>query len=175
MLISLHVKNLALISETEVTFGEGLNILSGETGAGKSIIIGSINLALGARADKDLIRTGADYALVELVFQVTDDAMSQSAEAMEIPVEDDGIIIIQRKIQPGRNLFKICGETVTAKQIRALSELLIDIHGQNDNQSLTKTEAHIRLLDAYGMSISPSCTRGTIWRSWILLPGRSLL
>lgn len=89
MLISLHVKNLALISETEVTFGEGLNILSGETGAGKSIIIGSINLALGARADKDLIRTGADYALVELVFQVTDDAMRQSAEAMEIPVEED--------------------------------------------------------------------------------------
>ena len=77
MLVSLHVKNLALISETEVTFGEGLNILSGETGAGKSIIIGSINLALGARADKDLIRTGADYALVELVFQVTEEAMRE--------------------------------------------------------------------------------------------------
>ena len=149
MLISLHVKNLALISETEVTFGEGLNILSGETGAGKSIIIGSINLALGARADKDLIRTGADYALVELVFQVTDDAMRQSAEAMEIPVEDDGIIIIQRKIQPGRNLFKICGETVTAKQIRALSELLIDIHGQHEHQSLLQSAKQLEILDAY--------------------------
>ena len=148
MLISLHVKNLALISETEVTFGEGLNILSGETGAGKSIIIGSINLALGARADKDLIRTGADYALVELVFQVTDDAMRQSAEAMEIPVEDDGIIIIQRKIQPGRNLFKICGETVTAKQIRALSELLIDIHGQHEHQSLLYKRNHMDTLDS---------------------------
>ncbi len=149
MLISLHVKNLALISETEVTFGEGLNILSGETGAGKSIIIGSINLALGARADKDLIRTGADYALVELVFQVTDDAMRQSAEAMEIPVEDDGIIIIQRKIQPGRNLFKICGETVTAKQIRALSELLIDIHGQHEHQSLLYKRNHMEILDSF--------------------------
>ena len=73
MLISLHVKNLALIKETEVNFKEGLNILSGETGAGKSIIIGSINLALGARADKDMIRTGAEYALVELVFQITDE------------------------------------------------------------------------------------------------------
>ncbi|MDE6909695.1 MAG: AAA family ATPase, partial [Lachnospiraceae bacterium] len=86
MLVSLHVKNLALISETEVNFGDGLNILSGETGAGKSIIIGSINLALGARADKDMIRTGADYALVELVFQVTEE-MQQEISTLEIPVE----------------------------------------------------------------------------------------
>ena len=122
MLVGLHVKNLALISETEVNFGDGLNILSGETGAGKSIIIGSINLALGARADKDMIRTGADYALVELVFQVTDDEMQREIRALEIPVEEDGIVIIQRKIQQSRNLFKICGETVTAKQIKALSD-----------------------------------------------------
>lgn len=149
MLISLHVKNLALIAETEVTFGEGLNILSGETGAGKSIIIGSINLALGARADKDMIRTGADYALVELVFQVTDDAMQQEIQALEIPVEEDGIIIIQRRIQPSRNLFKICGETVTAKQIKALSELLIDIHGQHEHQSLLYKKNHMEILDAF--------------------------
>ena len=149
MLISLHVKNLALISETEVTFGEGLNILSGETGAGKSIIIGSINLALGARADKDMIRTGADYALVELVFQVTDDAMRQEIKALEIPVEEDGIIIIQRKIQPSRNLFKICGETVTAKQIKALSELSIDIHGQHEHQSLLYKKNHMEILDSF--------------------------
>lgn len=149
MLISLHVKNLALISETEVTFGEGLNILSGETGAGKSILIGSINLALGARADKDMIRTGADYALVELVFQVTDDTMRQEIKALEISVEEDGIIIIQRKIQPGRNLFKICGETVTAKQIKALSELLIDIHGQHEHQSLLYKKNHMEILDSF--------------------------
>lgn len=149
MLISLHVKNLALISETEVTFGEGLNILSGETGAGKSILIGSINLALGARADKDMIRTGADYALVELVFQVTDDTMRQEIKALEIPVEEDGIIIIQRKLQPSRNLFKICGETVTAKQIKALSELLIDIHGQHEHQSLLYKKNHMEILDSF--------------------------
>ena len=149
MLISLHVKNLALIAETEVTFGEGLNILSGETGAGKSIIIGSINLALGARADKDMIRTGADYALVELVFQVTDDAMAQEIRALEIPVEEDGVIIIQRRIQPGRNLFKICGENVTAKQIKALSELLIDIHGQHEHQSLLYKKNHMEILDSF--------------------------
>lgn len=149
MLISLHVKNLALISETEVTFGEGLNILSGETGAGKSIIIGSINLALGARADKDMIRTGADYALVELVFQVTDDAMLQEIRDLEIPVEEDGVIIIQRRIQPNRNLFRICGETVTAKQIKGLSELLIDIHGQHEHQSLLYKKNHMEILDSF--------------------------
>jgi len=149
MLVSLHVKNLALIAETEVNFGEGLNILSGETGAGKSILIGSINLALGARADKDMIRTGADYALVELVFQVTDDAVRQEIKALEIPVEEDGIIIIQRKIQPSRNLFKICGETATAKQIKALSELLIDIHGQHEHQSLLYKKNHMEILDSF--------------------------
>lgn len=143
------MKNLALISETEVNFGDGLNILSGETGAGKSIIIGSINLALGARADKDMIRTGADYALVELVFQVTDDEMQREIRALEIPVEEDGIVIIQRKIQQSRNLFKICGETVTAKQIKALSELLIDIHGQHEHQSLLYKKNHMEILDSF--------------------------
>lgn len=149
MLVSLHVKNLALISEIEVDFGEGLNILSGETGAGKSIIIGSINLALGARADKDMIRTGADYALVEMVFQVTDHEMQQEIKALEIPVEEDGIIIIQRKIQPGRTMFKICGETVTVRQIKALSELLIDIHGQHEHQSLLYKKNHMEILDSF--------------------------
>ena len=148
MLISLHVKNLALIAETEVNFGEGLNILSGETGAGKSILIGSINLALGARADKDMIRTGAEYALVELVFQAPDDALRKEIEALEIPIEEDGIIIIQRKIQPSRNVFKICGETVTAKQIKALSERLIDIHGQHEHQSLLYKKNHMEILDS---------------------------
>jgi DNA repair protein RecN (Recombination protein N) len=145
----MHVKNLALISETEVEFGEGLNILSGETGAGKSIIIGSINLALGARADKDMIRTGAEYALVELVFQVSDEDMVREIEALEIPLEDDGMIIIQRKIQPNRNLFKINGENATAKQIKSLSELLIDIHGQHEHQSLLYKKNHMQILDSF--------------------------
>lgn len=149
MLISLHVKNLALIKETEVNFREGLNILSGETGAGKSIIIGSINLALGARADKDMIRTGAEYALVELVFQVTDADMLLAIKKLEIPMEEDGVIIIQRKIQPTRSLCRICGETVTAKQLKELSELLIDIHGQHEHQSLLYKKNHLSILDSF--------------------------
>ena len=149
MLISLHVKNLALIEETEVNFKEGLNILSGETGAGKSILIGSINLALGARADKDMIRNGAEYALVELVFQLSDSSVIEAVRALELPIEEDGVIIIQRKIQPGRSLCKICGENATTKQIKALSELLIDIHGQHEHQSLLYKKNHLEILDAF--------------------------
>ncbi len=152
MLVSLHVKNLALIAETEVHFKEGLNILSGETGAGKSIIIGSINLALGAKADKDLIRTGAEYALVELVFQVEDEALLDALKALEIPVEDDGLVVIQRRIAPNRSTFKICGETAVVKQVQAVSALLIDIHGQHENQSLLYKKNHMEILDAFAGS-----------------------
>lgn len=149
MLVSLHVKNLALIKETEVNFKQGLNILSGETGAGKSIIIGSINLALGARADKDMIRNGAEYALIELVFQVTNKNLLSQIALLDIPVEEDGLIIIQRKIQATRSIFKVCGETVTTKQIKDLSELLIDIHGQHEHQSLLYKKNHMTILDAF--------------------------
>ncbi len=152
MLISLHVKNLALITETEVHFREGLNILSGETGAGKSIIIGSVNLALGAKADKDIIRNGAEYALVELVFQVEDAHTLAALKALEVLVEEDGLVIIQRRIQPNRSTFKICGETAVAKQVKAVSELLIDIHGQHENQSLLYKKNHMEILDSFAGS-----------------------
>ncbi|MDE6386699.1 MAG: DNA repair protein RecN [Lachnospiraceae bacterium] len=148
MLQSLHVKNLALIDETEVVFGEGLNILTGETGAGKSIIIGSINLALGAKADKDMIRTGAEYALVELIFTVEQPRQLEAIRQLELPVED-GQVILQRKIMQGRSVCKVCGETVTAKQLKQLSEILIDIHGQHEHQSLLQTGKQLEILDAY--------------------------
>lgn len=148
MLVSLHVKNLALIDETEVFFGEGLNILSGETGAGKSVIIGSVNLALGAKADKELIRTGAEYASVELVFQVQEENFKKIAD-LEIPMEEDGLLIIQRRIQPSRSICKVNGETVTAKQVKELAEFLIDIHGQHEHQSLLHKKKHLEILDDY--------------------------
>ncbi len=148
MLQSLHVKNLALIDEVEVNFGEGLNILTGETGAGKSIIIGSINLALGAKADKDMIRTGAEYALVELVFTVEQFQQMEAIRALDLPLED-GQIILQRRIMPNRNVCKVCGETVTARQLKKLAEILIDIHGQHEHQSLLKPAKQLEILDAY--------------------------
>lgn len=148
MLESLHVKNLALIDEAEVLFGKGLNILTGETGAGKSIIIGSINLALGAKADRDLIRTGAEYALVELVFSVEQPGQRTAIEALELPLEENRVIL-QRRIMENRSVCKVCGETVTARQLKQLAEILIDIHGQHEHQSLLKTGRQLEILDAY--------------------------
>lgn len=148
MLQSLHVKNLALIDEIEVAFGDGLNILTGETGAGKSIIIGSINLALGAKADRDMIRTGAEYALVELIFTVENPQQLEAVCAMDLPVED-GQIILQRRIMPNRSVCKVCGETVTARQLKQLAEILIDIHGQHEHQSLLQPAKQLEILDAY--------------------------
>lgn len=149
MLYSLHVKNLALIKEQEIEFSKGLNILTGETGAGKSVVIGSVNLALGAKADPSLIRTGEEYALVELVFGVENDLQRKLLEELEIPVEEDGTLVIQRKIMQGRSTSKVSGETVTAKQLKDISNILINIHGQNDHQELLHKKKHIEILDNY--------------------------
>ncbi len=148
MLESLKVKNLALIEEAEVEFKDGLNVLTGETGAGKSILIGSINLALGAKADKDLIRTGEEFAYVELVFFTKDEKILAKAEEMDIFPEDDRFII-SRKISQTRSVSKINGETVTIKQVKELSELLLDIHGQHEHQSLLKESKQKEILDTY--------------------------
>ncbi len=148
MLVSLSVNNLALIDVTEMEFGEGLNILTGETGAGKSILIGSVNLALGERADKEIIRTGADYALIELLFAEDSPRVKELMEELELPWED-GSILISRKIQPARSIFRINGETVTSKQVKKLAEMLLDIHGQHEHQSLLHKKKHREILDGY--------------------------
>ncbi len=148
MLESLHVKNLALIDEQEVTFGKGMNILTGETGAGKSVIIGSINLALGAKADKDYIRTGADYALIELIFSLNEQQCRQVRE-MELPLEEGNMLILQRKIMAGKSICRICGESVTASQLKKLAPCLLDLYGQHEHQSLLKPSSYRKMLDAY--------------------------
>lgn len=148
MLVSLHVKNLVLIEEAEVNFREGLNLLTGETGAGKSIIIGSIGYALGQKVEHDVIREGAEYALVELVFQIGQEQREKIRE-MDLPVEEDGILILTRKIMPGKSIMKICGETVSVKQVKELAEILINIHGQREHQSLLQNNKCRMLLDDY--------------------------
>lgn len=149
MLQSLHVKNLALIQETEVEFGSGLNILTGETGAGKSLLIGSINLALGGKFEKEMLRTGAENALVELVFEGDSDRVREKLGQMELEESEDGTVIISRKMQTGKSVCKINGETVTAKQVKELAEVLIDIHGQHEHQSLLNKRKHMEILDSY--------------------------
>ena len=148
MLVSLHVKNLAIIDEVEVDFKNHLNILTGETGAGKSIIIGSINMALGGKASSDMIRAGADYGLVELVFEMKQDSVFDKMREMELPIEGNQIIL-SRKIMKNRSVCKINGETVTMATVRELSGYLIDIHGQHEHQSLLSKEKHLDILDQY--------------------------
>ena len=149
MLLGLHVKNLALIEEEEISFEDGLNILTGETGAGKSVLLGSVNLALGAKADKSLIRTGADFALVELLFCVDNERQREKLKAMDIEPDEDGTVLIKRKIYPGRTQCSVCGETVTTHELRELSELWIDVYGQRENQRLLRREAQLQVLDEY--------------------------
>lgn len=148
MLVSLHVKNLALLEEAEVEFGEGLNILSGETGAGKSIIIGSINLALGEKAPKEMLRDQAEYALVELIFRVEDEEQVRQLQEMDIYPED-GEVIMSRKITATRSVGKINSETVSASCMRNVASLLIDIHGQHEHQSLLHKKKHLEILDEF--------------------------
>lgn len=148
MLQNLHVKNLALIDETEVEFGPGLNILSGETGAGKSIIIGSINLALGEKVQKEMLRDNGESALVELIFFVEDADTIEAIRALDIEMEDD-TVILSRKITGGRAIGRINGEAVSASKMKAVASLLIDIHGQHEHQSLLSKKKHLEILDAF--------------------------
>ncbi len=147
MLVSLHVKNLAIIDEADVTFGSGLNILTGETGAGKSVIIGSINLTLGEKSRKNVIRTGAESALTELVFSV-DEELSAKLAAIDVYPED-GLVVIGRKFTKERSMSRINGETVTLAKVRAAASLLLDIHGQQENATLLTPKNHLEILDKY--------------------------
>ncbi|MBS5063885.1 MAG: DNA repair protein RecN [Hungatella hathewayi] len=152
MLLDLHVKNLALIERAEISFEEGLNILTGETGAGKSIIIGSVNMALGGKVPKDIIRQGAEYAYVELIFRVTEPEKIALLQAMDVELPEDGTLIISKKIMPSRSVSKINDMTVTAAKLKEITSLLIDIHGQHEHQSLLYKSKHLQILDAYAKS-----------------------
>lgn len=155
MLQNLHVKNLALIDETEVDFGPGLNILTGETGAGKSILMGSVGLALGGRYSADMLRNGASSGLVELTFSIGDERIRRKLEDMDIVPEDD-MVTLSRRLMEGRSVSRINGETVSMTVLREAASLLIDIHGQHDNQTLLNRRNHLALLDLFaGEAIRP--------------------
>ena len=148
MLINLHVKNLALIEEVDVDFANGLIVLTGETGAGKSLILGSVNIALGNKVSKDVIRTGADFCIVELTFLVNDEIIKK-IKNMDIFVGEDNTVTVTRKITESRSVSKINGETVTINTLKQIMGMLIDIHGQHDHQSLLYPGKHLEILDKY--------------------------
>ena len=147
MLLNLHIKNLALIEELEVDFSDGLNIMTGETGAGKSIIIGSIELALGGKVDRGFLREGTEESLAELLFSVSDN-QAKEIENLGISVED-GEVILSRRITGGRSVNKINGETVTVSKLREVAGHLIDIHGQHEHQSLLQKKKQLEILDKF--------------------------
>ena len=149
MLDRLMVKDLALIEKSVVEFGPGLNILTGETGAGKSILLGSIQLALGQKANKDMIRHGSEQALIELSFSLGEEkeaALKELEEDLEI---EEGSLIIRRKISEKKSENRVNDLSVTLAKLREISGELLDLHGQHEHHSLLKEGAHLAILDSF--------------------------
>ncbi len=149
MLLYLSIRNVAVIEKVEIEFEEGLNILTGETGAGKSIVIDSINRALGERADKNLIRTGADKAIVEGVFDLSNSPLSKALLKGYFDIDDNELVVIRELSASGRNVCKINGHIATLMQLKSITSSLVDIHGQHEHQSLLDESNHIKVLDGF--------------------------
>ena len=151
MLMQLRIKNIALIDELTVEFTDGMNCMTGETGAGKSIIIDAISCMLGFRTSREIIKAGCETAFVEGMFYTDSQAVNDCLTEIGIEPEEDGSLILQRELSvSGRNVCRINGRLTAVSVLRQIGDLLIDIHGQNENQSLMNTNAHVCLLDAYG-------------------------
>lgn len=150
MLTNIHIENYALIDCLDIDINEGLNIITGETGAGKSIILGAIGAALGAKINSDVIRAGEEYSFISVSFHINDADKLKALTELDVVDLSDGDIIVTRKILPARSVFKINGVTVSAAQVRSLSSLIIDIHSQRDNLLLLKTENQLKLVDSFG-------------------------
>lgn len=174
MLVGLHVKNLALIEQADVEFGNGLNILTGETGAGKSIIIGSVALALGAKASRDMIRRGEEYAYIELIFSVDDEKKREELRKMDVYPDDDGLLIISKKITQTRSISRINDETVTTARLKSVTGKLLDIHGQHEHQSLLHKQKHLEILDEYSWRETGMLKRNVAesYRKYLELKGK---
>ncbi|MDO5703129.1 MAG: DNA repair protein RecN [Lachnospiraceae bacterium] len=149
MLRNLHIKNLALIKEVDVDFSDGLNILTGETGSGKSIIVESISLALGGRAQRDMGRGSSGPGLIELVFEVSDRSSLEKLREHGIEPED-GVVLVSRRIADGRSQCRINGESRTSAEVREIAGCFLDIHGQSEHQKLLRQDCQLDLLDAFG-------------------------
>ena len=149
MLKFLHIENIAVIEQSDIEFKNGFNVLTGETGAGKSIVIDSINAVLGERTSKDLIRNGCENALVSAVFGELDNTVSENLKGYGIIPDEDGNIIISRKLSlSGKGYIKINNIPFTAGVLKEIGKLLLNIHGQHDNQALLDPEKHLLFVDA---------------------------
>ena len=149
MLKNLHVQNLALIEDADIEFSEGLNILTGETGAGKSLLMGSVMMAMGSKFDTSMIRKGAEQALVELVFDAVPAKALEVLKELDIYPEDDGSVIIKRTCSQTRSSCKINGSNVAVREMKKLAQAFIDVHGQRDYETLLKKSELLGILDLY--------------------------
>ena len=150
MLRELNIENLAVIQKADICFSENLNIFTGETGAGKSVLINSINAVLGQRIKKDIIRTGCEKAMVSALFTGIDDSSAAILESFGIDFSDDEIIVSREIHSDGRSTARINGKAVTLAAVREIGENLINIHGQHDNQILLQPEKHLDIIDSFG-------------------------
>lgn len=152
MLLELEVRNFALIDELNINFNTGLNILTGETGAGKSIIIDAVNMAIGQRADRNFVRAGADKCMVQAIFSVKiSNNIYDLLNEYGIEIDNDNILVVTREIYAnGRSICRVNGIIVTQTILKKITENLIDIHGQHEHQSLLNSSFHINMLDSYG-------------------------
>ena len=148
MLWQLNIKNLAIIDDISIEFTPGLNVLTGETGAGKSIILDAMNLILGARADKELIRNGATQAVVEAVFDA-DDIILEGDIAEEIEPEDSTYTVSRVIYSNSKSVTRINGISVTLSQLKSVARAFMDIHGQHQHQSILDESTHMGYLDAF--------------------------
>ena len=149
MLTNIHVKNFAIIDEADIDLNDNLNIFTGETGAGKSLLLGALNMALGARTPKDIIRENAESALSELTFTGISQKAVNMLEEAGISVEGDEAVISKKLLNNGRSIVRVNGETSSAAFVKELAGVLIDIYGQNEHQSLLKKERQMEILDGF--------------------------
>ena len=147
----MHIKNLALINEIDISFEEGLNILTGETGAGKSIIIGSLGICLGGKFSKELLRDDTKDGLVELMFSIDSEDIKGQLEELEVYPDEEDVILISRRVNSaGKTINRINDNTVTIGKLKDVADILIDLHAQHEQQSLLKVSKHMEILDRFG-------------------------
>ncbi|WP_454053846.1 DNA repair protein RecN [Clostridium sp. Marseille-Q7071] len=149
MLLQLNIKNFALIEELSIDFEEGFNVLSGETGAGKSILIDAINYVLGGKFNKNLIRAGEEKTIVEAIFAIDNEKTKNILDMLDIDY-DDVIVLTRESFNTGKSIAKVNNKTLILSKIKLISEVLLDIHGQHENQNLLDNSNHINYVDAFG-------------------------
>ena len=151
MLKTLSIENIAVIEKAEIEFSNGFNVLTGETGAGKSIVVDSINAILGERTSKELVRAGSENALVTAYFEDISKEVEQKLNEFDLPCDDDGALVLSRKISAqGKSTCRINGSVCTVSMLKEVGNLLVNIHGQHDSQTLLNADYHYKFVDMYG-------------------------